>query len=185
MNAWHVLRTSPAKEFAVEEILRRPGLMDRLQIAEVYCPVETYSIRRRGKRHPVVRGRPMVRGYLFVRCSDPFDLAKALANRGVTGVLRVTGSAAPARITEDAMKEIKIEEWEIASRKPRRGRREKRETKGPEIIVGNTVRLPRLGFSVPNAPVKEVKRSGKLVVEQTWFGAPRDVVVSSDEVALA
>lgn len=181
---WYALRTQPQKERAVHEILdTRDGLKARLRIDEAYCPVVTEHSRIRGKRTPVARDRVLVQGYIFVKCSDPYEVVRAMRNRGVTGVLRRSGSFDPATISESAMHGIKICEWEIAS-----GKRRQKSTKGKPysqaIVVGETVSIPSLGFSMPNAPVKTIK-GDTAKVTLPFFGAEREVSVKVERLELA
>jgi transcription antitermination factor NusG len=180
---WYALKVSPSDEFKVQFILDRPSLQASLQIAETYCPVHTYTIRVRGKRAPVVRGQAMVQGYLFAKCADPYEVVRAMRNRGVTGVLRRSGSYDPAAISESAMHGIKICEWEIAN-----GKRGQKSAKGKPyaqaITVGETVSIPSLGFSMPNTPVNTIK-GDRAKVTLPFFGAEREVTVKVERLELA
>ena len=183
MTAWYVLKTQPQKEMSVEELLRRPGLKQSLSVVDVYCPVETYSIRARGRRHPIVRGRPLVRGYLFAFCRDPYAISSSLKNRGVKGVLLSIGSRYPAIIHESAMHAIKIQEWEIANNKVRKGKGlSKRQA--PVLSVGDMVSIPHLGFNVPNVAVEAIV-GNKIEVTVPMLGANRMVTVGIDQLELA
>jgi transcription antitermination factor NusG len=181
---WFALRTAPQKEFTVKEILdERDGLKTRLRIEEAYCPVKTERLRVRGKRAPVVRGKALVQGYVFVRCADPYAVLYAMRHRGVTGVLRRSGSDLPATISESAMHGIKICEWEIAN-----GKRGQKSAKGKPyaqaITVGETVSIPSLGFSMPNTPVNTIN-GDRAKVTLPFFGAEREVTVKVERLELA
>jgi transcription antitermination factor NusG len=155
---------------------------ERLQIEEAYCPIETYSIRVHGKRHPVVRGRPLVTGYLFVRCVDPYEVADAMRNRGLKGVLKQIGSEKPAVIHDTVMFEIKKCEWEMANSRSRKKTR-KRDGKKVQhaITVGDVVDIPSMALRVKNGEVAEV-RGDEIGVETHFLGQKRVVWAKADQV---
>ena len=185
MTAWYAIRVAPQREMEVELILRRDGVKERLQIDEVYCPIETYSIRVRGKRAPVIRGRPLVQGYIFARCSDPYLVTASMRNRGVKDVLREIGSMRAAVIGESAMHGIKICEWELANKKSRKSQyRASSKKYQPSITVGAMVSIPHLGFNVPNVPGEKIT-GDKAEVTLPMLGARRTVTVSVEQLELA
>ncbi len=182
---WFAIRTAPQREMEVDLILRRDGLKALLQIDDVYCPIETYSIRVRGKRQPIIRGRPLVQGYIFARCVDPYAIVTSMRNRGVKDVLREVGAMRAAVISESAMHGIKICEWELANKKTRKSQyRASSKKYQPSITVGAMVSIPHLGFNVPNVPVEKIK-GDKAEVTLPMLGSRRTVVVGVDQLELA
>lgn len=148
-SAWYAVKIAPRREIETEKSLR-----SILHVDDVYCPVETYSVRLRMKRHPIVRARPLTPGYIFVQTSAPLALRDV---RGVLDVVRSAGSDVPAPIRACALHEIKLREAEIAMRLARRTDRSKRSIrKGSTIKVGDRLTIPHLAIDVRNAPVENI-----------------------------
>lgn len=150
---WYALTVSPRRELTLMGTLKDDDLRDFLEIEDVYCPIETYSVRLKMKRHPIVRARPLTPGYVFVRCRRPYLAMRGLAKDGVTGMLYQAGDFhdRPAPISDNALHEIKMREAEIAMRLTRRKDRSKRKIRaGSEIKVGDRLSIPHLGLDVPN-----------------------------------
>ena len=142
-SAWYAVKIAPRREIETEKSLREEPARSILHVDDVYCPVETYSVRLRMKRHPIVRARPLTPGYIFVQTSTPLALR--------------AGSDVPAPIRACALHEIKLREAEIAMKLARRTDRSKRSIrKGSTIKVGDRLTIPHLAIDVRNAPVENI-----------------------------
>lgn len=153
MSHWYALTTAPRKELSLIETLKDGcELRDVLGVEDFYCPIETYRVRLRMKRHPIVRARALTPGYVFVRCRYPYRVKNGLRSEGVTGLLHEADAfAAPARISDSALHHIKIREAEIATGTARRKDRSKRKIRqGSKIKVGDRLSIPHLDLNVPN-----------------------------------
>lgn len=156
--SWYAVKVLTRKELEICKALDEAELRDRLHVLDTYCPIETYSIRLKMKRHPIVRARALTPGYIFVNCRFPLMLRNQEALRGVLDIQRQAGSFAPAGICESALMEIKIREAEIAARVFRRKDRSKRSIRqGSPVKVGDRLAIPHLGIDVPNQPVDRVE----------------------------
>lgn len=148
---WYALTTSPRKELALLHTLKEGELRDFLEVEDFYCPIETYRVRLRMKRHPIVRARPLTPGYVFVRTARPFLVLHGLKNEGVTGILYGADEGRPAQISDSALHSIKMREAEIMLGQARRYDRTKTSIrKGSKIKAGDRLEIPHLGINEPN-----------------------------------
>jgi transcription antitermination factor NusG len=159
---WFAFRTAPRKESQIWELLKDDdALRHKLSVDDVYHPIETYSIRLRMKRHPVVRARPLTPGYIFIRCANPHELKAALGSRGITGVAgnkNSAGAVEPVRISAYALLQVKIAEAEIATKQRRRTDRSKKKIRnGSQVKVGDRLMISHLGVNVANQPVSAIE----------------------------
>ena len=91
---WYALRTTPMKEFAVEQILRHRDVT-------CFVPIET-KWRRVGakkKRKPIKC--PMLPRYVLMLSDDPWAVVRHMQGRGVSGVVCFNGQ--PARIPQHSV----------------------------------------------------------------------------------
>lgn len=186
MTAWYALTVRRPHEFDVEEEIQRDaGLARELRIEQVYCPVETFVRKGFRKRKDVVVSVPLIPGYVFVRCVDPYAVAADLARKGATGVLRRLGTGEPGVIGAKNILDLQVIERDLARNpagaRQRKNRQVRLRTKrfraeAETISVGDTISVPSLGYAAPNAAVVDVQGQ-YLVVEQEWFGQKREVKV--------
>lgn len=183
---WYALTVRRPHEFDVEEEIQRDaGLALELRIEQVYCPVETFVRKGFRKRKDVVVSVPLIPGYVFVRCVDPYAVAADLARKGATGVLRRLGTGEPGVIGAKNILDLQVIERDLARNpagaRQRKNRQVRLRTKrfraeAETISVGDTISVPSLGYAAPNAAVVDVQGQ-YLVVEQEWFGQKREVKV--------
>jgi transcription antitermination factor NusG len=92
---WFAIRTSPQREFAVEQILTNHGL-------KAFCPTETKWKRVGPRKKRTQFSYAMLSRYIFVRCADPWnDILRCPWSRNIQGVVSLNG--VPAVIPESAV----------------------------------------------------------------------------------
>lgn len=191
MIAWYALTVRRPHEFDVEEAMQCDTDLTRaLQVEQIYCPVETAIRKGFRKRKDVVVSYPLIPGYVFARCADPYAVVAEFARKGVTGVLRRLGTNEPGVIGAQNILDLQVIERDLARNpagaRQRKNRQVRLRTKrfraeAETISVGDTVSVPHLGYAAPNAAVVDVQGQ-YLVVEQEWFGEKREVKVRAEHV---
>lgn len=166
MTAWFALRTSPMKEFAVEEILRRRGL-------SAFCPAET-KWKRTGRNRRVQRDYALLPRYVFAAGADPWDVVRAFAGRGVTGVVTVDGR--PGLIRDEAVQKLARMSGGLVPTSTARVHRSFR--------VGDLVELPGSAWAHLCVPILSIKgETARVLVPM--FGGKQEVEVPVNQLEAA
>jgi transcription antitermination factor NusG len=153
---WFALRTSPQREFAVEQILTNHGL-------KAFCPTETKWKRIGPRKKRTQFSYAMLSRYIFVRCADPWsDILRQPWSRNVQGVVSLNG--VPAVIPESAVARLaKLSGTSIPTSSVPVHR---------SFSPGETVRVARGAFQGRLVELESIKgRSGVVLAEM--FGSKK------------
>lgn len=188
MTYWYVVATNPNCEKKAVNELRRAGL-------RVYLPQKATERVHRRTKAVLVKHRPLMVGYLFVRFPDalldrrgvpPFGIARAC--QGVKEFLRAINDQdewEPFAIPEQYVAAIMRRQRGREFGKPAPDRPEERRARLAEKFKpGREMRVSEGPFASFNATIQQLLDNGSVLSEVNIFGRPIRVTFEKPEQSL-
>lgn len=157
---WYVVQALSPSEFQAERDLADLGF-------EAWCPRHRVHVTLRGKRK--LRTRPLIRGYLFVRCvMVPEAFHAILGAKAVMDVMRGVGGFAPQAVSDGAVRVLRLVEADADRKKPF--------GPGDFIVISDGI------MAGQRAEILELDGKRRLKVRLTELGASRAFSISREAV---